>query len=94
VIKYLEEQGIHVDAVAGTSMGAVVGAMYASGLDGAAMEEVATTLDWKYAFDDTTPRDQLSFRRKQEDLDFLVRAKLRFKTASCACPWARSRAST
>ncbi len=56
VIKYLEEQGIRVDAIAGTSMGAIVGAMYASGLDAAEMEEIATTLDWKYAFDDTTPR--------------------------------------
>src|SRR5512139_3832271 len=35
VIKYLEEHGIRVDAIAGTSMGAVVGGMYASGLDAA-----------------------------------------------------------
>jgi NTE family protein len=86
VIKYLEEHNIRVDAIAGTSMGAVVGAMYASGLDGAAMEEIATTLDWKYAFDDNTPREQLSFRRKQEDLDFLVRAKLRFKDGKLRLP--------
>ena len=86
VIKYLEEQGIRVDAIAGTSMGAVVGGMYASGLDAAAMEEIATTLDWKYALDDTTPRNQLSFRRKQQDLDFLVRAKMRFKEGKLRLP--------
>ena len=86
VIKYLEEQGIRVDAIAGTSMGAIVGAMYASGLDAAEMEQIATTLDWKYAFDDTTPREQLSFRRKQEDYDFLVRAKMRFKDGKLRLP--------
>ncbi|MCB1630426.1 MAG: patatin-like phospholipase family protein [Pseudomonadales bacterium] len=86
VIRFLEEHGIQVDAIAGTSMGAIVGAMYASGLDATGMEEVATTLDWKYAFDDTTPRDQLSLRRKQEDLDFLVRGKLRYKDGRLRLP--------
>ncbi len=86
VIKYLEEHGIRVDAIAGTSMGAVVGGMYASGLDAAAMEQIATTIDWKYALDDTTPRHQLSFRRKQQDLDFLVRAKLRFRDGKLRLP--------
>ena len=86
VIKYLEEHGIRVDAIAGTSMGAVVGGMYASGLDAAAMEQIATTIDWKYALDDTTPRHQLSFRRKQQDLDFLVRAKQRFREGKLRLP--------
>ena len=31
VLKALEEQGIHIDAIAGTSMGAVIGGLYASG---------------------------------------------------------------
>ncbi len=86
VIRYLEERGIRVQAIAGTSMGAIVGAMHASGLDAAAMEEIATTLDWKHAFDDTTPREQLSLRRKQEDLDFLVRGKLRYKEGRLRLP--------
>ncbi len=85
-IRFLEEHGIQVDAIAGTSMGAIVGAMYASGLDAAEMEEIATTLDWKYAFDDTTPRNQLSLRRKQEDLDFLARGKLRYKEGRLRLP--------
>ncbi len=86
VIRYLEEHGIRIHAIAGTSMGAIVGAMYASGLDAATIEEVAATLDWKYAFDDTTPREQLSLRRKQEDLDFLVRGKLRYKDGRLRLP--------
>lgn len=86
VIKYLEEQGILVDAVAGTSMGAVIGGLYASGLTAAELEEVARTLDWRYAFDDDTPRDRLPLRRKQEDYDFLIGAELRFRDGVLRLP--------
>lgn len=86
VIRYLQEHGIRIDAIAGTSMGAIVGAMYASGLDAEAMEQIATTLDWKYAFDDTTPRNQLSLRRKQDELDFPARGKLRYKDGRLRLP--------
>jgi NTE family protein len=86
VIKYLEEQGIHVDAIAGTSMGAIIGGLYASGLTAAELEETARTLDWRYALDDDTPRDRLPFRRKEEDYDFLVGASLRFKEGVLKLP--------
>lgn len=86
VIKYLEEQGIRADAVAGTSMGSVIGGLYASGMNAAEIEHAARTLDWRYAFDDSTPRDQLSFRRKQDDFDFLIGAKLHFKNGRLRLP--------
>lgn len=44
VIQVLEENGIQIDAVAGTSMGAYVAAMWASGLDGEQLEELAATV--------------------------------------------------
>jgi NTE family protein len=46
VIKALSEAGIHVDYVSGTSVGAVVGAVYASGAIHS-FEEVVLQLDWK-----------------------------------------------
>lgn len=46
VIKALAEAGIHIDYVAGTSIGAVVGAVYASG-NIEALEEIVLQLDWK-----------------------------------------------
>lgn len=45
VIKMLEANGIDVDVVAGTSAGSVVGSLYASGLDGFALQERAFGLD-------------------------------------------------
>jgi len=44
VIQVLEENGIPVDAVAGTSMGAYVGGLWASGLKGAELESLAATM--------------------------------------------------
>ena len=46
VIKALTDAGIHVDCVAGTSVGAVVGAVFAAGrID--SLEDVVLNLDWK-----------------------------------------------
>ncbi|QEZ47102.1 patatin-like phospholipase family protein [Cupriavidus oxalaticus] len=45
VIKALEAQGIHADLVTGTSAGAVVAALYASGLDGFRLNKLALTMD-------------------------------------------------
>jgi NTE family protein len=86
VIKYLEEHNIRISAVAGTSMGSVVGGLYASGLNADQIIEIVQNLDWKAAFDDSTPREQLSFRRKQDDYDFLVNGKLRFKGGKLRLP--------
>lgn len=76
VIKALEQQGIQVDVVTGTSMGAIVGGMYASGYSVEQMERVATSLDWSYALADSAPRKDLTFRRKEDDRRNLLKTKL------------------
>ncbi len=45
VIQVLEENGIHIDAIAGCSMGAYVGSLWAAGYDGKQMAELAAELD-------------------------------------------------
>jgi NTE family protein len=45
VIKALEAQGIHVDLVAGTSAGSLVGALYAAGNNGFALQKLALEMD-------------------------------------------------
>jgi NTE family protein len=76
VLKVLEEMRVPIDAIAGTSMGAVVGGLYASGLTAREIEAVMTSLNWQDAFSDTPPRSELNFRRKQEDQNFLVQFPL------------------
>ncbi len=79
VLKALEEQGIHIDAIAGTSMGAVIGGLYASGYKIDELEKLALNIDWQEALSDSPAREDVPFRRKQDDRDFLVKQKLSFR---------------
>jgi len=79
VLKALEEQGVRIDAIAGTSMGAVIGGLYASGYSIAELEDVALTMDWRQVLSDDPPRTDVPFRRKQDDRDFLIKQRLSFR---------------
>jgi NTE family protein len=52
VLKVLDELRIPIDAIAGTSMGAVVGGLYATGFSAQDIERIVSTLDWQDAFKD------------------------------------------
>jgi predicted acylesterase/phospholipase RssA len=47
VLGVLEEYDIYPDVIAGTSMGAIIGALYASGLSASELKKIAIDLDWK-----------------------------------------------
>ncbi len=76
VLKILEELKVPIDCIAGTSMGAVVGGLYASGMTAAHIESTMRSVDWQEAFRDAPPRRDLAFRRKQDDRNYLVRLPL------------------
>jgi NTE family protein len=86
VLKVLDELHVHVDAIAGTSMGAVVGGLYASGLSGREIEKLLTSVDWQDAFRDRPRRADLGFRRKEEDRDYLVNLPLGVQGRKLAIP--------
>src|SRR5688572_310443 len=75
VLKALEELRVPVDYVAGTSIGAVVGGFYVSGMSVADLEQLVESLEWEAAFLNVTPRQLKSFRRKRDDDSFLVNQK-------------------
>lgn len=79
VLKVLEEMRVPIDAIAGTSMGAVVGGLYASGMSAADIERELTSIDWEDAFRDRPARSLLNYRRRAEDSDFLVQLPLGFR---------------
>jgi NTE family protein len=79
VLKIIEELKVPIDCIAGTSMGAVVGGLYASGMTAADIETTMRSVDWQEAFRDAPPRAELNFRRKQDDRNFLVRLPLGLK---------------
>ncbi|MEO5718876.1 MAG: patatin-like phospholipase family protein, partial [Chthoniobacterales bacterium] len=69
VLKALEELGIPVDYIAGTSMGAVVGGLYASGMSPEEIEAHFREADWRYLLSNSSPRESETFRSKQRDFD-------------------------
>jgi NTE family protein len=76
VLKELERMRVPIHAVAGTSMGAIVGGLYASGMTPDELEELVNTLDWADAFTDKPKRQSKSFRRKQDDAAFPISFEL------------------
>ncbi len=86
VLKVIDELHVPVDVIAGTSMGAVVGGLYATGMSAAEIETLFSSLDWQDAFRDRPKRAELAFRRKQEDLDFLVNIPLGFSDGRLKIP--------
>src|SRR5882762_10382190 len=86
VLKVLEDLKIPIDCIAGTSMGAIVGGLYASGMTAAEIDATMRSLDWQEAFHDAPPRRDLAFRRKQDDRNFLVRLPLGLKHGQILLP--------
>ena len=64
VLKVLEQQQIPIDYIAGTSIGAYVGGMYALGYSAAEIEAIMLGTDWNAGYSDTMPREDLSLRDK------------------------------
>jgi NTE family protein len=75
VLRTLEELGIPVDYVAGTSMGSIVGGLYAMGMSPDDIERTIAEIDWTEIFKDGPPRQERRFRRKQDDRTFLIDAR-------------------
>lgn len=86
VIQALEEMHIPIDAIAGTSMGALVGGLYASGMNANELQEVIFHMDWEKAFDDKGGRTDYPVRRKSDDYDYPTSITLSFKDGSVAFP--------
>lgn len=72
VLRYLEEQRIPLCCIGGTSMGAIVGALYASGYSPEEMEKLVEKVPWDEAFTDRLPYRDMSFRRKEDHLSHRV----------------------
>jgi NTE family protein len=75
----LEEVRVRPDLVVGTSMGAIVGGLYAMGYAPAEIEDLLRSTDWMRLFIDRVDREEKTFRRRQDDFVFLIPTKLRFK---------------
>ena len=69
VLKVLERERVPVDVIVGTSMGAIIGGLYASGMTATELEGELARLNWDLVFASRVSRQQLSQRRKEEDFE-------------------------
>lgn len=86
VLKELERLRVPVDVITGTSMGAIVGGLYASGMTASELEALVGSLDWAGALSDKPDREDLSFRRKQDDAEFPIDFELGLRGTNLVLP--------
>src|SRR5262245_16530145 len=86
VLKILEQSRIPIDAIAGTSMGAIVGGLYASGMRADALERELNAIRWDQVFSNRVERPELSQRRKEEDFDFSSAIELGIRNGELRAP--------
>ncbi len=86
VLKVLQELRVPIDAIAATSMGAIVGGGYAAGYTPQHLEELARTTDWNNIFSLRAPRESLHFRRKEDDYKNLSNVEFGIKADGLTLP--------
>ena len=64
-LKVIEEAGIKIDFIGGTSMGAIVGGLYASGYSASQLDSIFRNTDFTELIQDNLPRDAKSFYEKE-----------------------------
>ena len=86
VLKVLEEMRIPVDYVAGTSIGSIVGGLYAIGMPPDRMAEELKTIDWEDALSDDSARKDRDYRRKEDDPLYLINVELGLSKGKVVVP--------
>jgi len=86
VLKVLEELDVAVDMVAGTSMGAIIGALYAAGYNAAEIEEIFADMDWEAAMRDRPARVDRTMRVKELEDQLLIPYRLGFNDGKIQMP--------
>lgn len=67
VLKVIEEAGIKIDYIGGTSMGAVVGGLYAAGYNAAQLDSIFRETNYDELLSDYIPRETKNFYEKRND---------------------------
>lgn len=86
VLKVLERMQIPIDCIAGNSMGAIVGGLYASGLSPEEIEREMVSMDWDDVLDDKPQRPDQQFRRKRDDDNYLVKKYVGYENGKLELP--------
>ena len=72
VLKVLEDNGIHIDYIAGTSMGGIIGALSAYGYSAREIEKEVSGISWPELFFDSKNRDYMSYSNKTASAKYFM----------------------
>ena len=86
VLKALEEQNIPIDIITGTSIGSVVGGLYALGYSADEIKERMLSTNFNRGYSDAIPRENLRYRRKQQKDQFNIPLALGIQNGSVVMP--------
>ena len=89
VLKVLEKAGVRIDYIGGTSMGAIVGALYASGYSANELDSIIRSFNYSELMQDKLPRRAKSIYQKENTEKYAI--TLPFKKGSIALPSALSK---
>lgn len=89
VLKVLEEAGVRIDYIGGTSAGAIIGALYSSGYTANKLDSVLTALDYNTLMQDKLPRRSKSIYQKENEEKYIF--SLPIKNKKIALPSAVSK---
>ena len=73
VIKYMEELGIPVDVITGTSMGGLVGGLYALGYKHDQLDSLVRAIEWPVMMSDNIPDDYISYQLRKYREKYILR---------------------
>ena len=77
VLKVLEEAGVRIDYIGGTSMGAMIGALYSSGYLANELDSIVTSLDYTNLMQDNLPRRSKSIYQKENSEKYALALPLK-----------------
>lgn len=79
ILKAIDSAGLKVDYISGTSMGAVIGSLYAIGYNGNEIEHIARTMDWDKLFSNKITLRALSMEEKKSMASMQLKFHLKIK---------------
>lgn len=79
VLKYIEEMGIPVDMVLGTSMGGLMGGLYAMGYTASAIDSILRSIDWGVMMSDMIPPDRTTYTLRKYRQTYALRIPFHYE---------------
>lgn len=71
-LKIIEEAGIPIDYIVGTSMGSIIGGLYAIGYTPHQLDSLVRVQDWTYLLSDRTPRSDKNMSEREADEKYVL----------------------